>query len=316
VAQSSLTDQKLASSFLGPRSLPKTPIENDSPARQFIRRMHAGAAPFTGRSTIVLYGKSWLGTPRILGSGVPLIVGGLNFIVTAAHTLDASLQAKRGVYLSPGVQGGRLVSLADCAVHGSAMPSSGNRIDDLIDLRVIRLTDEAVDALGEGIQFIGLDRIDADDGHRGTCYFLHGFPRGSVRINWCRRSFRSTSFPYGTIAYGGERGVWEPMHPDIFIDLDFHPEKNVDDFGRKVRPPKPEGVSGCGIWRLFDGRTPTAAWSVDDSRLVAIEHRWERSRHILRGTRIVYVNQILARNYQSCREEIEGRWGRLPFPLG
>jgi hypothetical protein len=203
---------------------PAPPVDNESPARKFIRKMHSVAAPFTGSRTVVLYGKNCLGVPHILGTGVPVSAGGIKFVVTAAHTLDTHLRKGRGIYLSPGVQGGKLISLANAAVHGSAMPKDGDRVKDLFDLRVVRLTDDAVAELGGETEFVGLGLFDIDEGRNGSYYFLHGFPSGSVRVNYWRRSFLSESFPYGTIIYHGQRGAWDPGLPEVMIDLDFDPE--------------------------------------------------------------------------------------------
>jgi hypothetical protein len=287
-------------------------IENDSPARQFIRRMHRDAALFTGRTTVVLYVKmKWVGVPRSIGSGVPISVGPYRFIVTAAHVLDLPLAQRKNIFLSPGVLGGTLISLHDCAVRGSARSEEGDRLNDHIDLCAIRLTDEAVRLIGPEINFVSPDQFCYDDlSPLGTYLLAHGFPRGSFRVNLCRRTVRSRSFPYGTIPYRGERGEWSAEDPDVYVDLDFHPERAVDDYGKRVRTPSPRGMSGCGIWRLFDGRSPSAQWSINDVRLAAIEHRWNRDLHILRGTKIAYVNQLLAA-WPECQPILDGIWRSL-----
>jgi hypothetical protein len=284
----------------------------DPEKRAFIGQMHANAAPFIGRRTVVLYGVNCLRWPCILGSGVPLNLGGRKFVGTAAHVLDRVLADKSGLYLSPGVQGGQLIDLDGCATHRTKLPASNDRRDDPFDIALIALSDTVVEAIGSEILFVEVNEIDFDDPEQfGAYYFLHGFPRSRSRVNPWKRTVRCKSLPYGSILYAGERGVWNAAHEDIYVDLDFDRTKTVDDFGRRVRTPGPKGVSGCGIWRLCKAGVRPSEWSVDEVRLVAIEHRWESELQVLRGTKICYLNQIIAHNYPDCFLMAQSQWREL-----
>lgn len=269
--------------------------------RDFIRHMHGVAAPYIGRRTVAIYGVSCIRLPYILGSGVPFQIGPCRFVLTAAHVLDRALALKRGIYLSPGTQGGRLVALDGCAVHKSQMPPSGSRLDDTYDVCAIRLTEQVVQQLGPDMEFVRLTEMDwNDEALPGSYYMMHGFPLSNMRVNLCRRTVRCESLPYGTITYVGDRGNWPAAEPAVYIDLDFDRTKSVDDHGRRVKTPSPRGVSGCGIWRLSRAGVQKSTWDESHIRLVAIEHRWNRRLSVLRGTRVGYPLDIARNNYRQC----------------
>lgn len=280
-------------------------------ARDFIVQMHGVAAPFTLARTTLLYGVSVCRLPMLLGCGVPVNIGDEYFIATAAHVLDWVLRRQGGLYLSSNRDGGRLISLETCPVNRSAFPASQNRQDDNFDLCIIRLTEHVVDQTSESLTFVQIDEIEYDDPvNPGSYYFVHGFPMVGFNLNLFRRTVRCESLPYGTISYTGDRGEWAAADNSLYVDLDFHPHRNVDDSGRLTKLPAPSGISGCGIWRLSAAGVSRAAWSAANIKLVAIEHRWHDQLHVLRGTKFSYVNQIIANNYPDCLRVMNQHWGQ------
>jgi len=279
-------------------------------ARSFIVRMHQTAAPWLAQRTVCIYGVDYWGHPTILGSGVAISAGGERFVITAAHVLDLELERRGGIYLSPGIQGGQLVDLDGAATHRTQMPASGSRHDDHVDIALICLTPRIIKEFGTEVEFLNGDHIDpSDTGERGSYYFLCGFPRKDMRINKQLRSVRARSINYGTTTYHNQRGVWPGMD-DLHIDLDFAPDQNVDDNGNAVKLPTPEGISGCGIWRLHRAGDAADTWTRDRVRLVAIEHRVHRKMHVVRGTNFRYMNQIIARHYPVAAAELYDTWRR------
>ena len=78
--------------------------------------------------------------------------------------------------------------------------------------------------------------------------------------------------------------------------------------GQRVQLPDPRGISGCGIWRLHQAGEDAAGWSLGRVKLVAIEHRYNADLHVLRGTRIRYVNRILHDCFPELRPEMNRAW--------
>jgi hypothetical protein len=277
-------------------------------ARKFINRMHSEALPFIAARTVVLYGATEKGLPYILATAVPLRCGPRHFLLTASHALDEIKAQKAAVYLRPGTDGGQLLPLDPLRAHRSAMPGSGIRLADAFDVCVIEIPDAVVSHPVAGITYTELMDIDPYEvPHAGSYYFLNGYPSQNLRINRCRKTVRNRSLPYGTIIYDGSRGEY-PQHEDVHLDLDFNPHKAGDDKGRRVRLPDPRGISGCGIWRLSRAGASRSEWSVTDVKLVAIEHRYNETLHVLRSTHIKYVNRILYDCLPELRATMANAW--------
>jgi hypothetical protein len=279
-------------------------------AKALIHRMRKEALPFIAARTLVLYGATETGDrPYILATGVPLKCGDHRLILTASHVLDEIRKHQAAVYIRPGTTGGPLVPLDPLGFHRSALPLSGSRIHDQYDLAVINIPSAIADDNALGITYAEFTNIDPyDDAPNGSYFFFHGFPSENLRVNKRKRTVHCESLPYGTFVYDGSRGEY-PQHEDVHLDLDFHPRMAANEVGRRVRLPDPRGISGCGIWRLMKAGTSSSAWTVDQIRLVAIEHRYNSDLHVLRGTRIKYVNRIVFERFPDVRHLMTAAWG-------
>jgi hypothetical protein len=94
---------------------------------------------------------------------------------------------------------------------------------------------------------------------------------------------------YTTSLYDNRRGAREDdatFNQKYAIDLDFAPKNSVGISGAKHKHPTPKGLSGGGIWLL-----PSASEGDPPLMLVAIQHRWHRRLHALRGTRMVGLTE-------------------------
>ena len=68
-----------------------------------------------------------------------------------------------------------------------------------------------------------------------------------------------------------------------------------------VHVPRPEGMSGCGIWRLNDPSQPLYLWRASDVKLVGIEHRWRKHHRYLVGTSVRHAVQLILKHYPELR---------------
>jgi hypothetical protein len=96
----------------------------------------------------------------------------------------------------------------------------------------------------------------------------------------------------------------------VSIALDFDPTNIRDDAGHPAASPEPDGMSGCGIWRLVEAGIDTRRWSPDDVKLVAIDHAIRRRTRVLIGTRIRYALQMIYRHHSDLRSAMEMSLGR------
>lgn len=73
------------------------------------------------------------------------------------------------------------------------------------------------------------------------------------------------------------------------------------------RMPELNGISGCGMWRLFgieDRTDRLEQWQPSWIRLVGIEHGWVRRKWV-KGTFIQHVISLIANTYPELRASIQ-----------
>lgn len=68
--------------------------------------------------------------------------------------------------------------------------------------------------------------------------------------------------------------------------------------------PNAHGMSGCGVWRLSTLK-PFEQWSLDDVKLVATEHEWNRKKHFVRTTPIVHAIRAIHQNFPELRTTMD-----------
>jgi hypothetical protein len=91
----------------------------------------------------------------------------------------------------------------------------------------------------------------------------------------------------------------------VGIALDFDSTTIRDDAGNSAIPPRPDGMSGCGIWRLVEAGTDDRSWKPDNIKLTAIQHTLMPEQSVLTGTRICYALQMIYRNHVDLRPMME-----------
>ncbi len=123
------------------------------------------------------------------------------------------------------------------------------------------------------------------------------------------KSINSDACALATFLYCDERGALTGHDAVVGIALDFNPATTLDDAGNPAIPPRPHGMSGCGIWRLVEAGTDAQLWKPDDIRLVAIQHTLKPDHGVLTGTRIGYALQMIYRNHADLRSAMELHFG-------
>ena len=232
------------------------------------------------RSTVGIYTVDWFGAPSIVGSAVCLECTSGPALITADHVLQGNW--KRGMFLRRSDDS--LISLNRCRF--ASLQEHG--LD--LDLAVMLLTPEIAAGMHPPTYWLGAENIlDEDESLEDRQLVVCGFPVERFSWNPARRGGRVRSLMYTTGLYDNRRGAWEDdatFNQKYAIDLDFAPEGSVGITGAKHKHPTPKGLSGGGIWLL-----PPPGEGDFELKLVAIQHRWHRRLHALRGTRIVGLTE-------------------------
>lgn len=267
----------------------------DEQFRAFVARLMRECPPIIQRHTIAFFGEQD-GKQIQCGSGVLLQVGGQHFVLTAAHVLDLLLVHSIPLFLMPGEAGKKLISLTGAVFYSSEMPSSRSRNDDVMDVGFVELTAPTASELVPGKTFLRLKDIDVRDPfYPKSWYLTAGYPSEVNVSDYDRRTHTSTLLAYASWPYYGERGF-----PDYFrqeFDLFVHYMRNDSTEGDEnvlASVPEPEGVSGCGMWRLASADKPIESWNPDDIRLIGIQRSWSKKFETLRGVRVAHPLAMMA----------------------
>jgi hypothetical protein len=227
------------------------------------------------------------GQPDRIGSCVLVRLDSGFFAFTAAHVIRDAASAR---LLAPSEgKGGKLLPLPPCTAH----LSSAENHDD-VDVGVLAL---ATHQLGPFQQRVFLadteiDQIDLpDDQGFGSFYFVLGYSasRTQVKVSRAERHIHQRSFHFATSPVHAAEYLQEGMPQTNHILLDFDHKKIVVE-GRRVNPPKLQGVSGGGVFHF--------SRDTKQGPLVAIATRNRLNSRLIIGTRIKHF-LAMARELKS-----------------
>jgi len=212
--------------------------------------------------------------PHLIGTGVPLQIGSVSVIATAAHVLEP---LGRASVLTFGVN--KTVLLAG-ERRGSGH-RKGKFVD--VDLAVIVLDEHERDQLREQVRFsYSIEYAAVRPPHETAFYTLIGFPysRNKVSPRLLRQTYAVSSYfithkrmPLSVI---GSDDKYSPIHFALSA-----PSRFVT---------SPGGISGGGVWWLDTSRGPKAA---PTPKLVGIGIEYWRKPGAFVCTRIAEVDQMV-----------------------
>jgi hypothetical protein len=190
---------------------------------------------------------------------------------------------------------------------GGRLEDRDMRDDDPLDIAVCELTPAIAQHVTPLRRFAHLNEIHMTAKHEQACYLMIGYPF----------AFSMADEPSRTILCDAIRHVTQLHHGDIDerdaqadILLSYL-EEAIDANGKKAMVPLPNGVSGCGIWRLNVPGKPLDLWKPEDIKLVAIEHRWRSKKRYIRGTSIGYAMNLIYQSYPSLRPIFDLQYGKI-----
>jgi len=215
------------------------------------------------------------GQPGRIGSCVFVRLDSDFFAFTAAHVIRDAGSAR--LFAPSEAKGGKLLPLPPYTAH---LTSSGGRGD--LDIGVLALPAHHLGPFRQRGFLAGkeIDQCDRPDDQRfDSFYFVLGYSasRTQVQVSRAGRHIHQQSFHCATGAVAAAEYPQEQLSQTDHLLLDFdHKEIVVE--GRRVSPPKLQGVSGGGIFHI--------SRETKQGPLVAIATRIRRSSRLIVGTRI------------------------------
>jgi hypothetical protein len=215
------------------------------------------------------------GQPDRIGSCVLVRLDSDLFAFSAAHVIRDAASAR--VFAPSEGKGGKLLPLPPCTAH---MISSGNH-DDL-DVGVLLLPARRLGPFQQRVFLTGaeIDQDDRpDDQGLASFYFVLGYPasKTQVKVSRAERHIRQQSFQCATNPVAAAEYRQEKMSQADHVLLDFD-HKEIVIGGKRVSPPKLQGVSGGGIFHI--------SRQTRQGPLVAIATQNLRKSRLIVGTRI------------------------------
>jgi hypothetical protein len=250
------------------------------------------------------------------GSGVLLEIADHRFLLTAAHVVDFLAIHGFPQYLAPCTSDEPPIPLENVKIYTSPIPPGVDQEDpgmcdvDPFDVAVCELPPSVAEKITEPRRFVRLMDIDASVEQIPGLYMVTGYPIEFTRTNFSHKLIGSKPLPYVTELYQGE---CEP-HWQNFIALEYS-HQGVDEHGVLQRMPDPNGMSGCGIWRLAEASKPADLWKPSDVQLVAIEHSWSRKNGAILGTFVRYALSMIYNNYPLLRPVFKLAYPRLDIAV-
>ena len=226
-------------------------------------------------SVVPLFIGDSAGQPDRIGSCVLVRLDSDFFAFTAAHVVRS---ADSALLLAPSEgRGGKLLPLPPCTAH---LNFSGSDNDP--DVGVLVLPEHQLGPFRQHVFLAGtaIDQDDRPDDHGlASFYFVLGYSasRTQVKVSKAKRHIHQQSFHCSTYPVDAAEYLQEEVSQADHILLDFD-HKEIVIGGRRVNPPRLQGVSGGGIFHI--------SRETKQGPLVAIATQNRRSSRLIVGTRI------------------------------
>ncbi len=227
------------------------------------------------QSVVPLYIGDDKGRPGVIGSCVLVRLDSVFFAFTAAHVIQDV--GSSPLWAPPEGKGEKLSPLPQCVAY-----LSPSRKDNDLDVGVLVLPAGALGAFAHRVFLTGaeIDQEDQpDDTGPAAFYFVLGYPasRTQVKVSKATRHIDQKSFHCATSCVAAAEYLHEGMSQSDHVLLDFD-HKEIVIGGRRVNPPKLQGVSGGGVFHI--------SRNTKQGPLVAIATQNRRNSRLIAGTRL------------------------------
>jgi hypothetical protein len=217
-----------------------------------------------------------------------LSVGPASFLITAAHVADDA-STHRIEFNSPPI----VFESPDAAI---VEPPNGNRDRDRIDIAVLRLTEQQIEAikLGRGFQFLSVLDLDCDSPKdKGTRFTISGFPKSKYTHNRVKTTYKPTLMTYLGRSVSAQEYVKANLNRNESIVMRYNRKRaRTNDTTRLRLLFHPKAMSGgpvwfnnkvCGVLIEYDEATARVIVTRIEVVVEIIRKRWpELSEHLPR----------------------------------
>jgi hypothetical protein len=229
---------------------------------------------------------------RPFGSGTLLCIGHHHFILTAAHIVEDLENVRAPYFLPPREEEGEPFPLLPLDLVSTPMPEGvTERIHDPVDVSLVELKPDAVEHLSIRRAFAGLgDFGQSSDTTRGL-YLLSGYARDHQNyVERLRLSMNRTR--HHVTELDEEKAT--PEHK-FHLLMRYPKDLLIDSNGNEPVRTDPNGMSGCGVWKMVP-KTP-GEWTTSDRKLVGVQHTHSNKKQQLTATRIEVVVELICHKF-------------------
>lgn len=274
-------------------------MASDSPMTEtqaIIRRLRAELLPGIAKAVVPIFGLSEQEQFVQDRTGVLLQVNEGHFLLTASHGLRQFVAHPIPLGISPSRAGEPPIHLLNSTFHSIE--------EDNVDVTVVRLDNETVQALLPQRRFLRLHEVEQGVQASDGLYLVFGYPCEWTTSEGGRIASRPMIF-LGR-QHTGELNPISETDPAIHLVLSYD-RQGIDVV--KDRPatlPTVNGMSGCGIWKIADWNSGALQnCKPDKSRLVAIQHSWDQDRNYVKGTWVRHTLGLIHEHYPDLRAALE-----------
>ena len=154
--------------------MPKKKLPPLTPAHASFNKTTAAAEDQSTKYVIPLYAIDKTGDRYALGSAALLTINAKKFLISAAHVFDENKNPEHPTDIE--IPGKNTFIPISGSVIKSALPPSGKRSDDKIDIAVVPLNDTIAEQLGRHT-FLDVSQVDPSDRpYKQSLYTFTGYP--------------------------------------------------------------------------------------------------------------------------------------------
>jgi len=237
--------------------------------------------------TVAIYFQMDGGNPVPWGTGVLLRIADASFVLTASHVLERASEAT--LRIAACVAGSRFVTVSPLELWRSSDTEQ-------LDVGVVRLSDENAASLSLHKKYLRMSDLDTSQRMPKGAYLLAGFPAQYSKADHAAKEITASWFSYLTAL-----AVDDGEQDGLTLRLQFRESIFRHADGSEARrAPELKGISGCGIFRLWQESQVDSLdrWDPSWIRLSGIEHAVS-PRSSIRGTIIGHALRVIA---GSCPE--------------
>jgi hypothetical protein len=217
------------------------------------------------------------------------------FLVTAAHVVDDA----KDVYIAYYVP--EEVPFESDGIAAITPSPNGNRKEDRIDIAVLKLKLEAVQAIRKGgiYKYFAIGDLDCDSPKVvGTLFTVAGFPHSKYTYDRAKAIFKPEPLSYLGVSVSRKRHLSAGVDPIASIAFKYNRKRAANEAGPIRRLTHPQSMSGgpvfhrdklCGVFIEYDKTRALGIATRIEVVVEMIRDKWPELANLLPPQRIRFV---------------------------